>query len=163
MELVTADLEQCEQVIARGLATFVEVGQALARIRDARLYRETHDTFEDYCQERWQMTRKRAYDLIAAEQVTTALSPNGDTPSNEAQARELAPLRDEPERMTEAWQQATATAAAEGRQVTAADVRRVVRQPEISTTKQEPEYTHCPTCGHRVRADKPLRPRGDSR
>jgi hypothetical protein len=36
---------ECEAVLQRGLATFIEVGAALLRIRDGRLYRDTHKTF----------------------------------------------------------------------------------------------------------------------
>ena len=39
-------LAECEAVIERGLATFVEVGRALLHIRDERLYRAAHRTFE---------------------------------------------------------------------------------------------------------------------
>ena len=48
-------LAECEDVINRGLATFVEVGNALLRIRDERLYRAEFGTFEAYCRQRWQM------------------------------------------------------------------------------------------------------------
>lgn len=40
-------LASCEQRIERGLKTFIDVGQALAEIRDSRLYKGTHETFED--------------------------------------------------------------------------------------------------------------------
>jgi len=46
-------LADLETIIERGLATFVEVGTALLDIRRDRLYRETHETFEAYCRERW--------------------------------------------------------------------------------------------------------------
>lgn len=32
------ELARCEEIIERGLATFVEVGTALLRVRDGRLY-----------------------------------------------------------------------------------------------------------------------------
>lgn len=54
------------------------------------------------------MERAHAYRQIDAAQVAGVLSPNGDIPTNEAQARELAPLRDQPEAMAEAWQEASA-------------------------------------------------------
>lgn len=102
-----SDLAACEQIIERGLKTFIEVGQALLTIRDRRLYRSTHDTFEDYCRERWRLGRSHAHRMIQAAEVA---SPIGDAglplPANEAQARELAPLRDQPELMTRAWRQA---------------------------------------------------------
>lgn len=110
-EIVGRSLDECEQVIAKGLATFVEVGDALAEVRDLRLYQASHDTFEAYCDERWGLSRKRAYDLIGASEVVGALSPIGDTPmpTNESQARALRPLKDEPEQMAEAMKKASAT------------------------------------------------------
>lgn len=49
--------ESCESVIDKGLNTFLGVGQALADIRDNRLYRETHNKFEKYCKEVWDLSR----------------------------------------------------------------------------------------------------------
>jgi len=46
-------LQQYEAVIEKGLQTFYEVGQALAFIREKKLYRAEYKTFEDYCRERW--------------------------------------------------------------------------------------------------------------
>ena len=43
-------LSELDDIIVRGLQTFFEVGSALAEIRDSRLHRQTHQTFEDYCQ-----------------------------------------------------------------------------------------------------------------
>lgn len=34
------------------------------------------------------------------------------------------------------------------------------RTAPTAVAKPEPQYAHCPTCGSRVRADKPLRPQG---
>jgi hypothetical protein len=44
-----ARLIDFERRIERGLTTFVEVGNLLAAIRQDRLYRQTHTTFEAYC------------------------------------------------------------------------------------------------------------------
>lgn len=107
MTLATRSLEQCEEVIERGLGTFVEVGLALMEIRDKRLYRETHDTFEAYCRQRWQFSDSRARQLIgAAETVTTVTVGGLPAPSSERQARALTPLKDEPEKMAQAWEEA---------------------------------------------------------
>lgn len=109
-------LAECEIIIEAGLASFVEVGEALAQVRDSRLYRAEYGTFEDYCRERWGLSRKRSYDLMAASSTVKALSPNGDNPipENEGQARALAPLRDDPDAMRDAAIRAAALAAAEG-------------------------------------------------
>lgn len=124
--LDTRRLDELEDKIERGLQTFVEVGDALSEIRDARLYRESHDTFEDYCRERWGFNRNYANKQIAAAEVVRALGTNVPTPANEGQARELAPLKDEPEAMTEAWQEAQVIATTKARPVTASDVREAV-------------------------------------
>lgn len=125
MTLVPAEanrLAELETVIARGLATFVDVGNALLAIRDARLYRGTHDTFEDYCRERWGMSRIHAHRLIEAAEVSENLLPMGNMPTNERQIRPLAKL--EPEQQREVWQRVIETAPS-GR-VTAAHVQAVV-------------------------------------
>ena len=93
----TATLAGCEEIIKdRGRRSFVEVGKALATIRDSKLYRETHDTFEAYCKERWQISRPQAYRQIEEAQTIEVLSPNGDTlPEVESHVRPLLqfPLR----------------------------------------------------------------------
>lgn len=119
-----------EAVIERGLKTFVDVGNALLTIRDGRLYRASHSTFEDYCQERWGMDRRYANRVIAAAGVVTSLGPIGPIlPATESQARPLTALP--PVQQAEAWQRAVETAP-DGK-VTAAHVQAVVeaiRQPE---------------------------------
>jgi hypothetical protein len=99
------DLETLEGVVQRGLVTFIEVGRALAEIRDRRLYRQTHGTFEEYCHEKWLLRRTRAYQLIDAAKVGEAMSTMVDTPpTNERQARELAPLlREDEQQAVEVW------------------------------------------------------------
>lgn len=95
---LTADeserLADLEAVVRSGLDTFVIVGRALAEIRDARLYRASHGTFESYCEQQWSLSRPRAYQLIEAAGVVEALSTNVDTPvpANEGQARQLTGL-----------------------------------------------------------------------
>src|SRR5262245_43866722 len=97
-----ARLAELEAVVERGLATFVDVGQALIEIRESRLYREQHDTFEKYLHFRWGMSRSSGYRFIDAARVAELVSPIGDI-ENEAHARELVPLLREPEQLRETW------------------------------------------------------------
>jgi hypothetical protein len=95
-----AQLAACETVIARGLRVFTEVGSALMRVRDGRLYRARFKTFEDYCDQRWSISRPRAYQLMEAASVVSTVvdkAPDLPAPSNERQVRELAKVP-EPER-----------------------------------------------------------------
>ncbi len=45
---------------------FYEAGSSLAEIRNRRLYRNTHPTFEEYCRDRFAFSRRRPYQLIEA-------------------------------------------------------------------------------------------------
>jgi hypothetical protein len=86
-------LAQCEAIIDMGLTTFIQVGEALEEIRERRLYRETHKTFDEYCRDRWGMSRIHAHRLITAAEVTAVLpTGNGTTvPRSERALRELVP------------------------------------------------------------------------
>lgn len=89
-------LADCERVIEQGLKTFVEVGSALAFVNENRLYRGTHETFEVYAKEKWNLSRTRSYELMAAADVVSAIADTGQAPpENEAQARQLSRLPEE--------------------------------------------------------------------
>ena len=85
------DLTRLETTIAKGLQTFVEVGEALAEIRDRKLYRIEHGSFDDYLETKWKISRSRASRLIQAAEVVKLL-PTGNRPATERQARPLATL-----------------------------------------------------------------------
>ena len=96
--------EELEHIIQLGLGTFYYVGSALLEIRDSRLYRSTHVTFEDYCRDRWKMARNYANKLILAAVVVANLGTTVPIPTNEAQVRPLTDL--EPEQQRKVWLQA---------------------------------------------------------
>jgi hypothetical protein len=103
-------LAECEVVIERGMGVFIEVGTALMNVRDNRLYRAGFATFEDYCSERWTLSIPYANQLINAarvvETITDAVASEIHIPATESQARELAPLLDDPEELREVWDEA---------------------------------------------------------
>jgi hypothetical protein len=92
-ELTTTEsqtLTDCERIINRGLKGFKEVGNALLKIRDGKLYRQEHETFEAYCSSRWSMSRPRAYQIMESAGVVASLPENLSTiVDKEGQAREL--------------------------------------------------------------------------
>lgn len=69
-----AQLIACEKIIEKGYNTFIEVGIALFEIRNNKLYREKHSTFEEYCKGKWQINRQRAYELMEAASIVNTLS-----------------------------------------------------------------------------------------
>jgi hypothetical protein len=100
-----AALTSYEDTIQRGLATFFAVGNALAAIRDSRLYRADYASFESYCQARWNMSRPRAYQMIDAAEVVNNLSTIVDIlPTRESQVRPLTKLP--PEAQAPTWREA---------------------------------------------------------
>jgi VRR-NUC domain len=94
-------LGELEAVIERGVQTFVEVGEALMEIRDSRLYKQTHSSFESYLRQRWNISRPRGYQLIDAAKLSTTV----DTPvENERRARALKLATALPESETDDWE-----------------------------------------------------------
>ncbi|WP_018504901.1 hypothetical protein [Parafrankia discariae] len=119
------DLALAEAAIDSLRVAFWVAGKALQLIRDARLYRGTHDTFEDYVTERWDMQTSQAYRLIQAWPLAERLSPMGDK-INERQVRGLLPIasRHGQDAAVAVYQTVAET---EGLRVTAAVLDEVVR------------------------------------
>lgn len=128
-------LADCEQRIERGLKTFVEVGTALATIRDNRLYRAEHGTFEDYCQARWGFTRQRAHQITSAAEIASSMFDAGlPAPDNARQAAELARVP-EPER-ADIWRE---TVERTDGKPTAAAIRETYERTQTPAITPEPE------------------------
>jgi hypothetical protein len=75
-KLTAADkkaLAKHEETIRGGLASFIDVGRALAEIRDSTLYRDDFESFEDYCNTRWDLKRQTAYDKIHAAEIVAEI------------------------------------------------------------------------------------------
>lgn len=101
-----AQLETDEGIIRSGLGTFYSVGMSLANIRSRKLYRATHATFEAYTEEKWDMGKSRAYQLIDSAAVCQNLEQlKLPLPINESQTRALSDLT--PESQVEAWTEAS--------------------------------------------------------
>lgn len=96
-------LAACEEIIGVAERYRLKEAKALRTIRDSRLYRQTHATFEDYCRQRWGFSRQHAQRLIDFAEVAANLSPTGlPTPALERHARPLVLLT--PDQQRRAWQ-----------------------------------------------------------
>lgn len=142
-------LAELEEIIIRNFKAFHAVGCALREVRDSKLYRQTHTTFEAYHKEMWDIASSQAYRYIDAADVVdhliaytptiknfpnwgkkespSATSPIGEVilPQNEAQARVLVKFKDNPQQQLKIWQQAVKTA--ENGRITAAHVRKTAK------------------------------------
>jgi len=100
-----ARLQELESIVENGLQIFYEVGKALDEIRELKLYRETHKSFEGYCREKWAIARRTADQFIGAARVIENLSAIALKFSiKENQVRPLAGLP--PELQIQIWQEA---------------------------------------------------------
>ncbi|MBW4457704.1 MAG: hypothetical protein KME55_36520 [Nostoc indistinguendum CM1-VF10] len=132
---------------------FFEAGKALMELRDRRLYRSTHKTFEEYCRDRFSYTHRHVNYLIAGCLIVdnikmgTNSSQNGSQdemgtnssqiwPTSEVQVRPLAQL--EPQQQPEAWQQAVEQA--EGKvpsgRIVKDVVQRIMEKTKVPNTYQ---------------------------
>ena len=118
---------------------FFEAGKALMELRDRKLYRSSHRTFEDYCRDRFGHSRQKSNYLIAAadiyENLTTICCQNSGIddlttnssqilPTSEGQVRSMTKL--EPQQQSEMWQ--TAVEVAGGKVPSGRVVKNVVEQ-----------------------------------
>jgi hypothetical protein len=101
---------------------FIIIGQELRAIHEHEpqpLWRQTHESFEAYCQQRWHLSLPRAYELMRAERIVRNLQQLDwtaddyafaelDPPRYEAHVRPLSRLT--PEHQREVWREVQATA-----------------------------------------------------
>jgi hypothetical protein len=79
-------------------------------VRDSRLYRATHGTFEDYCAQRWEISWQRCYQLIDAATVVENVY-HGTQITQPISERQIRPLTRVPaEQQPEVWAAAEAAA-----------------------------------------------------
>jgi len=138
------NLVELEATIEKNLKSFYEVGFALMQIRDNKLYRETHGTFEEYCKEKWNFNSSRARQLISAAEVTDNIkSVTKVTVLKERQLRALVGVKD-PDQQREVMQRAIETAP-EGK-VTARHIEETVKEikgTESVNNNTEQEDSDC--------------------
>ncbi|OWY65658.1 hypothetical protein B7486_40730 [cyanobacterium TDX16] len=91
---------------------FYQAGKALSELRERRLYRSTHKTFEAYCRDRFNYSRDAAYLKISAAEVYDNIRKFLPTigrqipmPTTERQLRDIAKAGIEPEVQVSAWVQ----------------------------------------------------------
>jgi hypothetical protein len=127
-EAENEDLVWFESVIETGITTWIEVGNALLGIRDRKLYRIEHSTFEDYCRSKWNIDRTYAHRLMSGAEVVNAnkdLLPTGNI--SERAVREAAKVKD-PVKQREVIKKAVIISG--GKTPTAKTVKVVVEQQE---------------------------------
>jgi superfamily I DNA/RNA helicase len=105
LELSTLE-KQIKQALAIPKRLWYEGGKALVRVRDNRLYRESHSDFHKYCLERFNKTRRHIDRWITAAAARDNLACSGCKilPEAESVLRPIASLP--PEQQVEVWNRA---------------------------------------------------------
>ncbi|MBE8969538.1 hypothetical protein IQ277_25955 [Nostocales cyanobacterium LEGE 12452] len=164
---------------------FFEAGKALAELRDRRLYRSTHKTFEEYCRSRFAYTHRHVNYLIAASnvvdniimgtngsqneildemgtigsqnEISDEMGTNGSQilPTTERQVRPLTKL--EPSQQQEVWRQAVEQA---GGKVPPARIVKDVVQRIMERTKVPNTYQVGEVCQILAKDNPELRGKG---
>jgi len=97
---------ELEGIVQSGLKQFIAVAQALRTLRTQRLYRQSHPTFESYCQDQFGLGRVAIDQTIRARAVAqTLLDHDVSLPPGigEAALRPLCAFED-PDLQTACWQ-----------------------------------------------------------
>ncbi len=148
-----------EDKIRRGMASFIEVGQALQKIKDANGFKlRKFKTFDEYCQATFSFSERNGYRMITAAQTAKKVEAAvGETPRNEASARVLREVVHDPkliQRVNDNLKKAKltiATATAEKLQEVVNKVKPQTR-PMFEEKKEEPKPVMpelkdiCPAC-----------------
>jgi len=127
------ELARLEAIIRSGWQTFLEVGSALAKVRDDRLFADKYGTIEEYCLNELGFSRPYAYNLMNSAEVSKQLSSIEDIkikPLNEAQCRELISVPSE--KRPEAWRDVLKLA--DGKPLTAKFVHQAVAKYKTNGT-----------------------------
>jgi hypothetical protein len=129
--LSAAELEAKAQLEAQVKEAFYVAGSALRALRDLKLYRATHKTFEAYCRAQFKFERAYAYFQINAadiyENLKSQMYTNGihyPLPTAEKQLRDLASLQ--PTEQVEVWQEAAVRS--QGKIPTGRIVKQIIRE-----------------------------------
>ncbi|WP_323808805.1 hypothetical protein [Nostoc sphaeroides] len=129
-------------------------------LRDRRLYRSTHKTFEEYCKERFGYSRRQPYLLMDAAVVFDNLLEKCDPldqvlPTNERQVRPMTKL--EPQEQQEVWLRAVELA---GGKVPTGKIVKDVVQRIMERTKVPNTYQIGEVCQILVKDNPELRGKG---
>jgi len=140
-------LAELEAVVDTNLKGYINVGMALAEIRDSRLYRFEYKTFDEYMIQVWDVKAKRAYQLIKSAEAAKNLemiqleeenqmSTMVDIlPTSERQIRPLVPFSKEEQ--IEIWKRVLDTSSTENIRITSDLVEKCVREYKQTPIKEE--------------------------
>lgn len=138
-ELSEDEQQERERLEKQIVNSFYQAGVALRDLRDKKLFRSTHRTFEEYARDILGFSRIRLYQLMGAAQVYENIRENVNAPltslpTTEYQCRPLVKLTEDEQ--IEAWQIAVERAGE--KTPTSAAVKQAVLEIEQRATREKP-------------------------
>jgi hypothetical protein len=138
-ELSEEEQRERERLERQIVDSFYQSGVALRELRDRKLFRSTHRTFEEYARDILGFSRIRLYQLMGAAQVYENIRENVNAPltslpTTEYQCRPLVKLTEEEQ--IAAWQIAVEQAGE--KTPTSAAVKQAVLEIEQRATREKP-------------------------
>lgn len=132
------DLGLCERAVENLSTARWLAGKGLQSIRDRKLYRQTHSTFEAYVEDRWEMSERAAYQLIEEWPLAERLQHALGKPATPSHTRALLPVahRFGLAPAVDLYQQIIPRAETDGVRLTAALTTRVVKAVLAQTGAQ---------------------------
>ncbi len=85
---VLPTLAELEAIVAANMGRFIACANALMQIKDRQLYKATHQKWDAYCWERWQISPSAANRRIEQGRVAAALPAGARLPSQRSLARD---------------------------------------------------------------------------
>ena len=144
--LTTAEQKRFDQLRKVATDSMRDWCEALREIRDARLYREEYDTFEDFCRIEIGKTRQRINQMLNADLVRMELEsvPSLESMLSKTSGRVVEEIAKAPPELRQAVAEKVAVEAeATGTAPTAKKVKRVVAEV-VATPEPEPELEYEP-------------------
>lgn len=158
--------EELVRIVKDGLNKFIEVGMALAEIRDKKLYRNTHETFEKFVNDTFSIGIRYAQMLMQGTKTVENLKTRTQVrlPESERQVRPLSEFGNDPDIQAKLWGRAVQKA--DGGSPSPATVRDVVEEYYVeegySLPPEEEELRERKALGEEIGAPTPTRMSFDS-
>ena len=125
-------IAECDSVISKHKQAFIDVAKAIMRMKEGRLYRFTHKTFDLYLQAKHGFTRQYSCMLLKSSEAAEKVSTVVNIPTEYA-ARQLSKVP--PERQIEVAKKAAAL----GKPITAKTIAKVSPPPKSKPFKAPKE------------------------
>ncbi|MFJ5588400.1 hypothetical protein ACIQCG_01460 [Streptomyces noursei] len=145
-------LGQCERAVENLTTAVWLAGKALQSIRDRRLHRRDHETFEEYVQERWEISVRAAHQMIKEWPLAEGLNMALGKPPTASHTRALLPIADQYglDVAVDMYQQLKDRAGREGMRLTAALITGVMKAVLDAAGKDAKEAQFVETARHLV-------------